>query len=342
MAKQGINTGTAPNDGTGDTLLAGTLKINANFDEVYDIFGDGTNLVSFVSYATTAGYSTNAGIASTSTYAQTARYVTSDIDINTTGVVTSSYADIGKITIQQPGAITDGPIEVGFAATMFRIRSDGMVGIGTSLPTSQLEVASFSASRPAVWAIAKDQGPSFRASDEDITPEKTFIVTKDANIGIGTNVPAANQRLDVRGNLTAQGVVTLDGTVDFNSDITETVVNDFGDNIVVSTGGTLTVDLSQGTVVLGGITTSIMTWDFTNVTALNSKATTATLVINAGVGYTYGDAVNVNGGPIAGGVRWVGGNPPPASNGEDILTFSIIRDSTGLTRVYCSSSINIS
>ena len=190
-------------------------------------------------------------------------------------------------------------------------------------------------------SYCKGQGPSFRASDEDITPERTFIVTKDANIGIGTNVPAANQRLDVRGNVTTQGVVTLDGTVDFNSDITETVVNDFSDNIIVSAGGTLTVDLSQGTVVLGGITTSVATWDFTNVTALNSKATTATLVINAGVGYTYGDAVNVNGGPIAGGVRWVGGNPPPASNGEDILTFSIIRDSTGLTRVYCSSSINI-
>ncbi len=342
MAKQGINTGTAPNDGTGDTLLAGTLKINSNFDDLYNIFGDGTNLISFVSYATTAGYSTNAGIASTSTYAQTARYVTDDIDINTSGILTSSYADIGKITIQQPGAITDGPIEVGFAATMFRIRSDGMVGIGTSIPTSQLEVVSFSDARPALWAIAKSNGPSFRASDQDITPEKTFVITKDSNIGIGTNVPSANQRLDIRGNVTAEGVVTLDGTTNFNSDITETVVNDFGDNIVVSSAGTLTVDLSQGTVVLGGITTSVSTWDFTNVTALNSKATTATLVINSGVGYTYGDSVNINGGPIAGGIRWVGGNPPPASPGEDILTFSIIRDSSGLTRVYCSSSINIS
>ena len=172
--------------------MKGTLKINANFDEVYETFGDGTNLVSFVSYATTAGYSTNAGIASTSTYAQTARYVTSDIDINTSGVVTTSYADIGKITIQQPGeAITDGPIEVGFVLTMFRIKSDGMVGIGTSLPTSQLEVASFSASRPALWAALQIlRVLLLEASDEDITPERTFIVTKDANIGIGTNVPS--------------------------------------------------------------------------------------------------------------------------------------------------------
>ena len=81
MAKQGINTGTSPNDGTGDTLLAGTLKINDNFNEIYDVFGDGSNLVSFVSFASTAGYSTNCGIATTSTYATIAGIVTNNIDI---------------------------------------------------------------------------------------------------------------------------------------------------------------------------------------------------------------------------------------------------------------------
>ena len=102
MSKQGISTGSAPNDGTGDTLLAGTIKINNNFNEIYDTFGDGTNLVSFVSFATTAGYSTNAGIASTSVAAGIAASVSDDININTSGVVTTSYGDIGKITIQQP------------------------------------------------------------------------------------------------------------------------------------------------------------------------------------------------------------------------------------------------
>ena len=53
MSKQGISTGSDPNDGTGDTLLAGTIKINNNFNEIYDIFGDGSNLVSFVSFAST-------------------------------------------------------------------------------------------------------------------------------------------------------------------------------------------------------------------------------------------------------------------------------------------------
>ena len=57
MAKLGINTGSIPNDGTGDTLLAAALKINQNFDEIYSTLGDGSNLsgvvTSLVGYATT-------------------------------------------------------------------------------------------------------------------------------------------------------------------------------------------------------------------------------------------------------------------------------------------------
>ncbi len=340
MSKQGISTGSAPNDGTGDTLLAGTIKINDNFNEIYDIFGDGTNLVSFVSFATTAGYSTAAGIASTSTSAGIAASVSDNIDINTSGVVTTSYADVGKITIQQPGAITDGPIEVGFAATMFRIKADGMVGIGTSLPTSQLEVASFSNERPTIWAVAKGNGHGLRVSDQDVTDAKSFVVTKDAYTGIGSTAPTC--KLDVQGDVLVSGASTLMDQVNFNSDITEKVVGNFSDSMSVSAGGTFTVDVSLGSVVCGVATTAISSWAFTNVSSENSKATTSTLIINAGLGYTYGDAVTVNGAAVANGVRWVGGNPPPSTANEDILTFSILRDSTGVTRVYCSSSINIS
>ena len=340
MSKQGISTGSAPNDGTGDTLLAGTIKINDNFNEIYDIFGDGTNLVSFVSFATTAGYSTAAGIASTSTSAGIAASVSNNIDINTSGVVTTSYADVGKITIQQPGAITDGPIEVGFAATMFRIKADGMVGIGTSLPTSQLEVASFSNERPTIWAVAKGNGHGLRVSDQDVTDAKSFVVTKDAYTGIGSTAPTC--KLDVQGDVLVSGASTLMDQVNFNSDITEKVVGNFSDSMSVSAGGTFTVDVSLGSVVCGVATTAISSWAFTNVSSENSKATTSTLIINAGLGYTYGDEVTVNGAAVANGVRWVGGNPPPSTANEDILTFSILRDSTGVTRVYCSSSINIS
>ena len=52
MAKLGILTGTTPNDGSGDTLLQGAIKINSNFNEIYSNFGDGSNLTSLVGYAT--------------------------------------------------------------------------------------------------------------------------------------------------------------------------------------------------------------------------------------------------------------------------------------------------
>jgi hypothetical protein len=44
MAKLSINTGNFPNDGLGDSLLGGAIKINSNFNEIYNHFGDGVNL----------------------------------------------------------------------------------------------------------------------------------------------------------------------------------------------------------------------------------------------------------------------------------------------------------
>ena len=88
MSIQGINTGFAPNDGNGDSLLDGAVKINSNFSEIYSAFGDGSNLVSYVNtsgYSTTAnyavisGYSTSSGISTlstTSNYAVIAGYST--------------------------------------------------------------------------------------------------------------------------------------------------------------------------------------------------------------------------------------------------------------------------
>ena len=60
MAYQGINTGTSPNDGLGDTLLDGGVKINSNFSELYNIVGDGTN--TFVGVVTEISAGTNVSI----------------------------------------------------------------------------------------------------------------------------------------------------------------------------------------------------------------------------------------------------------------------------------------
>src|SRR6056300_1550676 len=46
MAKQSINIGSVPNDGTGNTLREGGDLINDNFNEIYTAIGDGTTLTS--------------------------------------------------------------------------------------------------------------------------------------------------------------------------------------------------------------------------------------------------------------------------------------------------------
>jgi hypothetical protein len=66
MAKQGINTGSSPNDGLGDSLLSGAIKINSNFSEIYNTFGNGTNLVSYVYTAGIATYASTSGISTIS------------------------------------------------------------------------------------------------------------------------------------------------------------------------------------------------------------------------------------------------------------------------------------
>ena len=52
MSRLGISTGTTPNDGTGDSLLLGASKINKNFDELYNLLGDGTTLSGIVTSLT--------------------------------------------------------------------------------------------------------------------------------------------------------------------------------------------------------------------------------------------------------------------------------------------------
>ena len=58
MAKLGINTGSAPDAGNGDSLLIGAIKINSNFNELYNVLGNGTNLNNSIGYALTSGIST--------------------------------------------------------------------------------------------------------------------------------------------------------------------------------------------------------------------------------------------------------------------------------------------
>ena len=117
MTKQTINRGTAANDGTGDNLRAGAAKINENFDELYNVLGDGTTLLSG-DYITTSSTSilTNKSIdASSNTITNIPNSALASIDntkltnstVSITGDTGTHAVDLGDtITFEGGSGIT--------------------------------------------------------------------------------------------------------------------------------------------------------------------------------------------------------------------------------------------
>ena len=135
MARQGISTGTVPNDGTGDTLLDGAVKINDNFVEVYDIIGDGTNTYVGIVTQITAG--TNVSIST----------AYGSVEINASGMTTANIksdtiqAGVATITTLEATSFTGSGNAAGGTDNTFldytgTTKTDGSLYGGTDAPTN--------------------------------------------------------------------------------------------------------------------------------------------------------------------------------------------------------------
>lgn len=92
MPKELINIGTNPNDGTGDSLRVAGQKINNNLNEIYSLFGDGSDLSDNVSFATTAGFAQTSYYSS---FCGLSQNIESNVDIIVGIVTASAYAFTG-------------------------------------------------------------------------------------------------------------------------------------------------------------------------------------------------------------------------------------------------------
>jgi hypothetical protein len=108
MAKLGILTGTSPNDGTGDTLLSGAVKINSNFNEIYSCIGNGTSITNSIAYSILSGVSTYSQSSGIATYASTAGIATYAA---TSGIAT--YATTSGISTNSQGLTGTPNVSVG-------------------------------------------------------------------------------------------------------------------------------------------------------------------------------------------------------------------------------------
>ena len=124
MAFQGIATGSVPNDNTGDTLLAGGIKINSNFTELYTLLGNGSTLA--------VGVVTNTGDASGVTGITTLIKAGSNISVTTTSGITTISSSAGAANTSNINANTVNVSGI-VTATSFNGSGASLTGVLTAL-----------------------------------------------------------------------------------------------------------------------------------------------------------------------------------------------------------------
>lgn len=227
MARQGINTGTSPNSGTGDTLLDGGVKINDNFIEVYGLLGDGTNLApgivtsiqagDNISVSAATGQVTITGSANTSAVLANTLTVlgistlgsangigTVTVGIGTTALLVDGSARVtGVLTVGQDSITIDGRdatgpfIHVGSGLTLTGSAGAEVIMVG---PNIMMDSAS-----GIITASGMTVGGQTITGNPWITNDAGINTT--SSVGIGTTNPAAAVQSDNTSRL-AVGVVT--------------------------------------------------------------------------------------------------------------------------------------
>ena len=218
MAKQTIDIGSQPNDGTGDSLREGAQKINSNFNEIYQSFGDGFNLSELtIGTATTAGFAQTAGIATNAQNlnGQPASFYLNYNNLNNLPTIPTNTNQLtngaGYITnTALVGYATDGDL-VGFqtAGNLVGFITNIQAGAGISVfesPAGNFIVTSTG----GLVEIVGDTTPQL-GGDLDLNAR---TINGTGNIDISGQVDITG-KLSVGSALSVSGVSTFAGSISF-------------------------------------------------------------------------------------------------------------------------------
>ena len=170
MAKAAIGVGSSANDGTGDDLRSGAIKINANFDEIYGALGTGTSLSTGIS-------------ATASVVTLTAPVIATSLDMNGGELILDADADT-SIT-----ADTDDTIHVKIGGNDRITMSTGLIDIKNDGAQSELRM--YCESSNAHYAAL--QAPAHADFSGNITI--TMPSTTDTLVGRATTDTLTNKTL---------------------------------------------------------------------------------------------------------------------------------------------------
>ena len=258
MAKQGITTGTTPNDGTGDTLLSGAVKINSNFDEIYNYFGNGSNL----SFTSVVWPSNDTGI-----------HTTSKVGIGTT---TASE----QLTVSGNISVPDDKYSYYGTSNDLKIRHNTALGNEISnLNNKALYINDGNVVN--TWFKVDSSGAVF--SPAGITSVGAGITFK----GTDGSILAKNQKIAgiiTAGHLFATQDLTVAGKITGVGSITGATIHGSGaglSNIVTSitAGAGVTVSGSTGTITISSASGGAQGYFQKNATGINTSS-------NVGIGNT--------------------------------------------------------
>jgi hypothetical protein len=272
----------------------------------------------------------------------------------------------GDIYLDSSGGITDRYIYFRNQSTEASIRSDKDLslwsGNGGGSPTKYLTIAqggNVGIGTTAPLQILDVRGKFLLAADATTSTHITQV-PYTINNGTLSWEGSAGQLFSITNNLTSGSIfsvndvsgipsidVDADGTISLApfggtvvlKQVSETVANNFN-TVLAPSSGTLTIDVSLGTIVLGDLNASITTWAFTNFPTTNSRATRIMVIIDGDSGETYGDGCTVNGTAITGGIKWSNNRLPSVSTNFDTIEFIIIRDGAGTINVFGFSGSN--
>lgn len=250
MAKLGINTGSGPNDGTGDNLRLGGSKINSNFDEIYAALGDGTNLsVGTGATSTISLVYPNVGIGS----AIPAHKLDVNGNVGAPGVIVSGIATIATLNgVGTLDATTTATIESAIANLPNDFTYINVTGLATVANMSLTGVGTINAARISgvttttnLVEVRSDDGTPGRidyycevsnahytriqaAAHAEYSGNVTAVLpTKSGDIIVGDTGSAISQNVNTTGIITASQFVG-DGAGIYGLNISEFDLGMFG------------------------------------------------------------------------------------------------------------------
>ena len=189
--------------------------------------------------------------------------------------------------------------------------------------------------------------------------DKYWTVSENFELAAGKKYAIGNQLIIdstslgnsvVNSSLTSVGTLTslnVDGPVVLGGRAVEKVFSSFATNFSVSSN-TISISTAPANTIVGTTPTqAINTWSFTTAdpggnTLANGESITITLIVDANTAAIYGDDCEVDGVAITNGVKWSGGSPPTATTNTDILTFIIVKDSSGVVQVFGQGTTDFS